>query len=106
MVDLPLRTSLGKKNIVDEYFDYKIILAYSNRLIFFESDQEPTFKREKPPKSFLRTVYFEEISMDCGPSGDKICTGSEFSQKFQNFNFGKDIEKHLSSGGLLINKRE
>ena len=89
---LPILDNLGEKNDQNPgSFEYKILIGYSNRLVFFETDQDPKFNRDKKPGNLLRTIYLEEISLDCGIDQNKICTIKEFSEIYSNFTVNKVI---------------
>jgi hypothetical protein len=42
-------------------------------MVFYETDQNPIFRRDIAPGKWLRTVYFSDIALDCGADGNKLC---------------------------------
>jgi hypothetical protein len=107
---LPINDKSGKRDSFAESFDMKIMLAYSDRLIFFEANQTPIFQRELPPGKWLRTIFYNEITLDCGEDGNKICFAGELERKAPKFkiipqvlNGIKDADKMCLAAPVIDN---
>ena len=97
---VPLIDDLGLPNDGNEDFNYKIMLVYDEKLIFFETDQNAYFDREKPPGKLLRTVSFGEVSLDCGKDGNKFCMVSDFMSLFPSYSINITITKRMDEGAV------
>lgn len=73
-----MRYKDGKPNKLGETYDFKIILIYADRFVFYETDQGALFDRNAEPGKVIRTVPYDSISLGCGADANKMCSVGEF----------------------------
>jgi len=54
-----LRNQDGTPNEIQENFDWKILLVYSDKFIIFDTDQSSIFDRDATPGKLRRVIGFD-----------------------------------------------